>query len=257
MGASGTNNGHNGTSGYVSALLFRVYLNQGAHPNSNQPFLNNPEVIRDFADRAMHTGVVVGKQIAELYYGTAHRKSYYIGCSTGGRQGFKAAQKYPEDFDGVVAGCPALNFVSLLSASARFYTIFGNQGDATFVDLGLWRGLIAPEVLRQCDGLDGVVDGIIEDPDLCRFRPEALQCPSLTSGLTAGSCLTKEQVGAVSKVYTDYYGVDGELIFPRMQPGAERLASVVYYTPGPFSFSQDWFRYVVYSTYQRCIPGLL
>jgi feruloyl esterase len=72
----------------------------------NQAFYNNPDVLHDFADRSMHTGVVVGKEVTKQYYGTAHKKSYYLSCSTGGRQGFKAVQSYPDDFDGVVAGAP-------------------------------------------------------------------------------------------------------------------------------------------------------
>jgi len=70
----------------------------------------------------MHTGVVVGKEITKQYYGEAYTKSYYLGCSTGGRQGFKAVQSYPDDFDGVVAGAPALDFASLTSWSSSFYT---------------------------------------------------------------------------------------------------------------------------------------
>jgi feruloyl esterase len=85
----GANNGHNGTSGYA--------------------FYNNLDVVHDFADRSLHTGVVVGKEITKQYYETAHKKSYYLGCSTGGRQGFKAVQSYPNDFDGVVAGAPVSN----------------------------------------------------------------------------------------------------------------------------------------------------
>lgn len=82
----GANNGHNGTSG--------------------RAFYKNMDVVHDFVDRSLHTGVVVGKEITKRYYGTAHKKSYYLGCSTGGRQGFKAVQSYPNDFDGVVAGAP-------------------------------------------------------------------------------------------------------------------------------------------------------
>ncbi len=195
----------------------------------------------------MHTGVVVGKQITEEFYGSAHKKSYYLGCSTGGRQGFKAVQTYPEDFDGVVAGAPALNFPSLSSWSALFYTIFGNEGDPTFVTVDQWSSLIHGEVLNQCDGIDGVVDGIIEDPELCRFRPEALLCPIGTANST--TCLSKEQVGAVRTALEDYYGVDGKMIFPRMQPGSEVVASRVYYTAGAFPYSTDWFQNVVYSEF--------
>jgi feruloyl esterase len=100
--------------------------------------------------------------------------------------------------------------------------------------------------LNQCDSIDGVVDGIIEDPTLCQFRPEALLCASNSTNTT--SCLTSDQVRAVRIVFEDYYGVDGSLIYPRMQPGSEEEAQFVYYTSGPFPYSTDWFRYVVYST---------
>lgn len=82
----GANNGHNGTSGYA--------------------FYKNPDVVHDFVERSLHTGVVIGKEVTKQYYGAAHKKSYYLGCSTGGRQGFKAVQSYPDDFDGVLAGAP-------------------------------------------------------------------------------------------------------------------------------------------------------
>ena len=72
----------------------------------SKAFYKNPDVVHDFVDRSLHTGVVVGKDITQQYYGQAHNKSYYLGCSTGGRQGFEAVQNYPDDFDGVIAGAP-------------------------------------------------------------------------------------------------------------------------------------------------------
>lgn len=160
-------------------------------------------------------------------------------------EGFKMVQNFPHDFDGVLAGCPALNFPSLQSWSGHFYPIFGNPTDPTYVPQGpLWT-LIHNEVLKQCDLLDGALDGIIEDPQLCRFRPEALQCPPGTTHF--GSCLTGPQVGAVRQAFTDFYGTDGQLIYPRMQPGSELMASQQFYANGSFLYSTDWFRYVVYS----------
>ncbi|KAF8857679.1 hypothetical protein BDZ45DRAFT_652454 [Acephala macrosclerotiorum] len=226
----GANNGHNGTGG--------------------SEFLNNEDVIEDFAYRSVHTGVVIGKQITEQYYGKAHKKSYYLGCSTGGRQGFKMVQSFPNDFDGVIAGCPALNFPSLQSWSGHFYPIFGNEGDPSFVPAGSHWELIHHEILKQCDELDGVVDGIIEDTRLCQFRPEALQCPPGKSSTEGASCLTNVQVAAVRQVYTDFYGADGRLIYPRMQPGSEILAHQLYHCNGSFLYSTDWFRYVVYNDTQ-------
>ncbi|KAF4617033.1 hypothetical protein G7Y89_g15116 [Cudoniella acicularis] len=222
----GANNGHNGTSGLA--------------------FYNNPDVVHDFADRSLHTGVVVGKQLTKQYYGTAHKKSYYLGCSTGGRQGFKAVQSYPNDFDGVVAGAPALAFPNLTSWSGHFFPILGsNTTSPSYIPAGNPWTLIHQEILNQCDAIDGVVDGIIEDPLLCRFRPEALLCPPNTTNTT--SCLTSAQVVALGKVFEDFYGEGGKIIYPRMQPGSELLAQYIYYTGGAFSYTSDWFRYVVYN----------
>ena len=220
----GANNGHNGTSGLA--------------------FYNNTEVVRDFVERSMHTGVVIGKQITEQYYGSPHHKSYYLGCSTGGRQGFKAVQTYPEDFDGVVAGAPAIAWNGLQSWSAHFLGIFGaNASSPAYIPLGLWT-LVHKEILNQCDGLDGKVDGILEDPSLCQFRPEALLCGASSNGT---SCLTSAQAGALRETFSDYHGVNGTLIYPRMQPGSEAVSSVVLYANGAFPYSTDWNRYVLYS----------
>lgn len=223
----GANNGHNGTSG-------------GA-------FYHNSEVVEDFAYRSMHTGVVVGKEISELFYGQTHKKSYYLGCSTGGRQGLKSAQDFPEDFDGIVAGAPAIAFNNLTSWSGHFYTILGDTNSSSFVPTAMWS-IIHDEILNQCDGLDGMVDGIIEDPDLCQFRPEALQCVPGNST----NCLTGDQVVAVGKVFAPYYGVDGSLIYPRMQPGSEAIALYLYYSGSSFPYADDWFKYVVFRKSLLC-----
>ncbi|CRK20608.1 hypothetical protein BN1723_000420, partial [Verticillium longisporum] len=166
--AVGTNNGHNGTIG--------------------EPFLNNPGVIEDFAYRALHLGVVLGKQVTKAFYGKEHTKSYYLGCSTGGRQGFKEAQDFPEDFDGIVAGAPAFAFTNLTSWSGSFFTKTGPPGSPTFLTTEQWNA-VWQNMLVQCDGLDGQVDGILEDPDLCQYRPEALICGANTTG----PCLTGTQ----------------------------------------------------------------
>jgi feruloyl esterase len=96
----GANNGHNGTSG--------------------EAFYKNTEIVADFAYRSLHTGVVVGKAITKAYYGKKYTKSYYLGCSTGGREGFKEVQDFPQDFDGVVVGAPAVAFNNLSSWSGSF-----------------------------------------------------------------------------------------------------------------------------------------
>ncbi|KAF2089281.1 tannase and feruloyl esterase [Saccharata proteae CBS 121410] len=232
----GTNNGHNGTRG-----------------NS----FVNPEVLTDFAWRALHTGVVMGKEISKKFYGSDHKKSYYLGCSTGGRQGFKSVQEFPEDFDGVVAGAPGVAFNGLQSLCSRFYTILGaaNGSQASWVPTSMWT-TIHQSILDQCDGIDGAVDGIIEDPSLCQYRPEALLCAN--NATSNSSCLTGPQVEAVRSIFSPLYGTDGELIYPRMQPGSEIIAAQGLYNGKPFQYSIDWFQYAVYNdtTWDPLTAGL-
>ncbi|KAI7970325.1 hypothetical protein EIK77_000539 [Talaromyces pinophilus] len=220
----GTNNGHNGTSG--------------------KPFYRHPEVVEDFAYRSVHIGVVVGKKLTKQFYDEGFNKSYFLGCSTGGRQGFKSVQKYPNDFDGVVAGAPAVNFVNMLSWSAHFYTITGPPNSDTYLSLAEWK-IAHKEILRQCDGLDGANDGIIEDPDLCQPFLQTLICEPYASNRT--SCLTGTQVHSVQQVLSPLYGVNGTLLFPRMQPGSELRAAPIKYNGSPFKYSSEWYKYVVYN----------
>ncbi|KAK4237665.1 Tannase/feruloyl esterase [Achaetomium macrosporum] len=223
----GANNGHNGTSG--------------------EPFLNNPDVIEDFAWRSVHTNVVVGKQISEAFYKKQHTKSYYLGCSTGGRQGFKSAQSFPEDFDGIVAGAPAIDFNNLNSWSGHFYLLTGPAGSPTYLTPEQWSAVHA-DIMAQCDGIDGYVDGIIEEPKICQYRPESLICPPGTPANSTSTCITGAQAGTVRAVFSDLHGANGTLVYPRMQPGSELLGTPsIYYGGRPFPYSADWFKYVVYN----------
>ena len=182
----------------------------------------------------LHTITVVGKELVRLFYGKDYDKAYYLGCSLGGRQGIKASEMFPADFDGIVAGSPALDFNNLQSWRASFYPITGPNTSTNFITETVWSNLIHNEVLDQCDGIDGVMDGIIEDPNLCDFRPEALLCDHDT----ATNCLSSTQVKMVRKIFSPLYGLDGNLIYPAMQPGSEILASENLYAGAPFSYSQ-------------------
>lgn len=216
----GTNNGKNGTSG--------------------EGFYQNPAVLEDFAYRSIHLGTKIGKKVTQSFYGKKHKTAYFLGCSTGGRQGFKAAQDFPDDFDGILAGAPAFAMNSLLSWCASFYTYTGPPGSPTFLNSYQWD-LVMQDVLRQCDGLDGLIDGVIEDPDLCSYRPESLLC---SKSSTNEDCLTGAQAGTVRAFFSDLHGADGALIFPRLQPGAN---PILLGSGSPFPYSVDWFRYVIYS----------
>ena len=158
--------------------------------------------------------------------------------------GIKAAEMYPNDYDGIVAGCPAVDFNNLQGERAMFFPITGAVGSPNFIDRDLWTGLIHDEVLRQCDAIDGVMDGIIEIPDRCHFNPDTLLCPASS---TSSACLTKAQVDQLHKIYQTYKDSMGRLIFPRMNPGNEIMGAQKFFAGAPFSYSEDWFRYVVFN----------
>ncbi|CAF3457489.1 hypothetical protein SNK03_005511 [Fusarium graminearum] len=216
----GANNGHNGTS----AL----------------PMKNNSGSVEDYVYRSVHTGTVLGKDIAKQFYGKKYTKSYYLGCSTGGRQGWKEAQSFPDDFDGIVAGAPAIRFNGLQSRSGSFWGFTGAPGAPTHLSPEEWN-MVHDDVLAQCDvPLDGVDDGIIEDPNLCQYRPEAIIC---TKGQTK-NCLTAPKAETVRQVFSPLYGNNGSFIYPRAVPGANAARSFVI-GETPFPYSTEWFQYII------------
>ncbi|KAH6723676.1 Tannase/feruloyl esterase [Leptodontidium sp. MPI-SDFR-AT-0119] len=226
----GTNNGHNGMTG--------------------ESFLNNADVVEDYAYRALHTGVVVGKKISASFYGAEHSKSYYLGCSTGGRQGMKEAQTFPEDFDGIVAGAPAMAFNNLTSWSSHMFPLNGLPGTSTFIPLEMWP-VIAQDIMNQCDGNDGLVDGILESPDLCEYNPEGLTCGVAINGTNMSgnttNCLTPTQVQTLKSIYSPLLDANGDLVYPRLQPGAERTGAPQTYFMGQRFGAADWFAYAIFN----------
>ncbi|KAG7131409.1 feruloyl esterase B-2 like protein [Verticillium longisporum] len=219
----GTNNGHNSTTAVT--------------------MLNNPDIVEDFSYRALHTGTESAKKIIKAFYDKKPDHSYFIGCSLGGRMGIKAAELFPEDYDGIVAGAPTVDFNKLQGARAFFYTVTGAVGPQDFISADTWTGLIHDEVLWQCDEIDGVADGIIEVPNKCHFDPQALLCKAPE----AQGCLNEAQVQQLEKIYAPYEFPDGEPISPRLNPGAEKRAVDRLLSGLPFTNSVEWFRYVVLS----------
>ncbi|KAJ7078443.1 tannase and feruloyl esterase [Mycena belliarum] len=232
---------------YGSSLKFAVVASNSGHEGDTVlPFFQNPEVLNDFSFRSIHIEAVIGKQIVEAYYGRPQDKSYYLGCSTGGRQGIKTALQYPGDFDGIIAGAPAADFNHLLHWTGMLSRYIGAPkapSSPSFIPVESWK-FIAKEVLRQCDGIDGVVDGIVDEPDACDFRPEALLCG--TDVVNGKHCLTVPQVEALRKIYSPLYGVDGELLYPRYDPGAEGSPLISFALSGSFPpYTEEWLKYVV------------
>ena len=212
---------------YGSTLHFAAIGSDNGHDgNDGHQFLHNPEVLNDFAFRAIHVEAVLGKQIVHAYYNTPHRNAYYLGCSTGGRQAIQEALLFPEDFDGLVAGSPAVDFNHLIGWAAMLARSVGAPSHTadSFIPATLWP-VISNEILNQCDGLDGVMDGIITDPDQCAFRPEALLCTAETVNRSA--CVTAPQVEALRNIYEPLFGTEGQLLYPRYDPGAESAGNFV------------------------------
>ncbi|KAF8142905.1 tannase and feruloyl esterase [Mycena galopus ATCC 62051] len=236
---------------YATSLHFAAIGSDNGHDGPNGlPFLNHPEVIDDFAFRAIHVEAVIGKQLVQAYYGTPAAKSYFTSCSTGGRQGMQAALKYPADFDGILAGSPATDFNHLLGWAGLLAHYIGatSPDNATtmspkFLTPELWS-VVSAEILRQCDGLDGVLDGIITEPDNCNFDMDPIRCGANASNTT--DCLTENQADTITDIYNPLVGVSGEFIYPRFSPGAEADPTAATVFGGLFSsLAADWERYAV------------
>ncbi|KAL0058752.1 hypothetical protein AAF712_014560 [Marasmius tenuissimus] len=235
---------------YTSSLGFAaISANNGHNGTSGAAFENSPQVLADFAYRSVHMGVVIGKELTKAFYGQKHTKSYYSGCSTGGRQGIKSVEDFPEDFDGVLAGAPALDFNALVAWVGHLYSeITGNSSSPSFIPTETWSGLIHEEVISQCDGIDGAIDGIIEDPHRCIFDPSALLCSGNTT-VNKGTCLTTTQVETVRKVYAPFLGLDGREIYLAPLPGGETNPYLLQALSGePSILAAEWFKYAVYNS---------
>ncbi|GJJ14834.1 hypothetical protein Clacol_009102 [Clathrus columnatus] len=237
---------------YGSTLHFASVGSDNGHDggaSDGTPFLNHPEVINDYAFRAVHVEAVIGKQIVEAYYKTSISKSYFLGCSTGGRQAMQSALKFPEDFDGLVGGSPATGMNHLVGSQVRLGQYIGApnpDSSPSFIPAELWP-VISQEILNQCDDLDGVEDGIITDPDQCNFRPESLLCTNPSSTNTS-SCLTPPQVEALRKIYRPIFGTQGEMLYTKYDLRGESDGNFVDMFSGQISsIAVGWYQNVVFN----------
>ncbi|PIL35641.1 hypothetical protein GSI_02370 [Ganoderma sinense ZZ0214-1] len=219
-----TNTGHNGTT------------NEGAWAGPG-----NDNAIVDWGWRAMHMTVIAGKEVIKQYYLTPAKKSYYLSCSNGGRQGLKEVQEFPDDFDGVVVGSPANWWTHVQSWSIHMNLNVQPSTSPHFMMEDTWKNLIASEVLKQCDALDGLADGIVSDPRNCKFQPETLLC---SSGQNVSTCLTEDQVSALRNIYSDYYE-GNEYVFAGYYPGGEADYYHGLVGKTQFKIGRSFFQYMV------------
>ena len=203
--------------------------------------LGHPEKVIDFGYRAVHEMTVKSKAIVNAYYETRPQHSYWNGCSSGGKQGLKEAQLYPADYDGIIAGAPA-NSWSHLSAML-LNAGFTNLREPASVIQRAKLSLIHDAVVKACDTLDGVKDGILNNPRSCKFDIASLAC----KGSDAEDCLTPKQVQTVKAIYGPVNDPrDGKMIFPGLALGSELGWQAALGGPEPFAIPYDQFRYFVH-----------
>jgi feruloyl esterase len=196
---------------------------------------DHPEKLTDYQYRAVHELTVVGKAVTSARYGKDPDKAYWVGCSTGGRQGLKEAQRFPDDYDAIVAGAPANNWSALMAFSIHA------QRNMTGAD-GLPAskvGVLKEAAIAACDAQDGVTDRVIGDARSCAFDPATTQC---AAGQSDG-CLTATEVAAAKRIYSGVVTKGGEVLIPGTGPGSEPLWAA--YSSPQFSIGSSYFRNVV------------
>ena len=223
----GGNGGLAGSIGGMFAASRGGYLTIGTNTGHDAPgtdgrwALNDPDRQRDYGYLAVHRTAVVAKALAKAFYGSEPRFSYFLGCSNGGRQGLMEAQRYPEDFDGNVSGAPAAHFTRIIAS-------FLKNAQALFPDTSYFRNpivtkenlaLLGAKVLEKCDRLDGVADGIIDDPRACHFDLGSIKaCPRDRAG---ADCLTAAQRRAIARIYAPLTDARGRVIYAGQPVGGE------------------------------------
>jgi feruloyl esterase len=217
------NGGWAGTIPYsaiASALVngFAAAGTDTGHVGNNADFaLGHPEKVIDLAYRSIHEMTVQSKAIINAYYGSSAKLSYYNGCSQGGRQGLAEAQRYPEDFNGIIAGASAVDQMRMHAARTALNILLNKDTDSVIPRSKY--AMINNAVLNACDALDGVKDGVIENPMMCKFDYSQLECKA---GNTA-DCLTKGQVQSANAMTSSFKDPKtGKIIFAgHLFPGSE------------------------------------
>jgi feruloyl esterase len=209
--------------------------------------LGHPERVIDFGYRAIHEMTVAGKAIAAAFYGRPAQHAYFHGCSNGGRQALMEAQRFPADYDGILAGAPANYWTHLLAQAV--WEMQATEGEpATYIPATKLPAIEAATI-AQCDAADGVQDGVVDDPSTCRFPPATLLC----AGSESDNCLTAPQVGALEKLYAGPR-IGAKPVHPGLVPGgATGPGSWNLWITGPapgqsliLTFGHQFFRNMVF-----------
>jgi feruloyl esterase len=234
----GTGNGANAGSiayGAMAAALRRGYATAGTdtgHATTNARdaswAVGHPELVVDFAYRAIHVTTEHAKKIASSFYGTPASHSYFMSCSTGGRQALMEAQRYPDDYDGIVAGAPAANWTRFQLGGHLWVVLALNKDPESYIP-ATKLPLLAGAVNTACDAIDGIKDGILNDPRTCTLDPEVLICKEKQDPAT---CLTPKQARAVRDIWSGSRDSAGRQVYPGYMRGAEAAGGWASYMSG-------------------------
>jgi feruloyl esterase len=207
-----------GTVANLESGLARGYATASTdtgHLASETDWASNRQKEIDYGHRGTHVATVAGKAVTQAFYDKAPRYAYFNGCSNGGRQALMEAQRYPEDFDGIIGGDPATGTPMQVGRAVVYQKMLASGDSYLTADA---VELLSKATLAACDKTDGLEDGLITDPRECRFDPSVLAC---APGAAAGTCLTSGQLAVVKQVYEGVRTKSGELVAHGFPPGHE------------------------------------
>jgi feruloyl esterase len=230
--------------GAMAAAVGRGYSAAGTdtgHTGGSASFaLGHPEKVLDFGWRAVHETTVTSKTIIAAFYDSGPRFSYWNGCSAGGRQAMKEAQRFPADFDGIIAGAPGLDWTGRAAQAVRIASTLQRDEAARLAAADLQ--LLHKAVADACDALDGVRDGILENPRRCTFDPAVLQC----DGKSDGACLTASRVATARLLYSSEPNPKSGRAITGLERGSELGWTDMGWTASARATGLDQFRYLVF-----------
>jgi len=202
--------------------------------------LGHPEKMVDFAFRALHLSTVAAKQVVKNFYGRSSLRSYFVACSQGGHHALMEATRYPADYDGMVAGAPAWHWAHQM-VNATWNSMAALKDPSALTEKS--AAILNQAVIKACDKLDGVEDGLISDPRRCQFDPATLLCKADNP---AQDCLTPVQIEAANRIYQGAHKSDGTALFQGFARGSERDWWRIWAGETPGGSSWDFWRYSVF-----------
>jgi feruloyl esterase len=245
--------GNGGWNGNIDQNALATALRRGyaaastdtGHQGGAGPWMRNKEKVIDYGHRAVHEMAATAKLLIDAFYGSAPKFSYFNGCSAGGREGLKAAQLYPEDFDGIVAGSPALN-----ATGRAAFAVYASQ--ALHKEAGSYippakHAAIHDAALKGCDASDGVTDKVLENPRTCKFDPQVIACKA---GEDTNSCLTAAQVTAARALYQPLVNPRTKQVINAPLEAGSELGWNTFGGQQPFVIATQFYQFMVFDNPQ-------